>query len=56
MVDYLGIHVGTLEYIAILLFGLSVFLVIWIISEIKRIKRSKRALNKLRRAEVRLIH
>lgn len=41
MVDYLGIHLNTISYIAILLSGLVLFLVIWIISEIQRQKRRK---------------
>lgn len=39
MVDYLGIHLNALSYIAILLSGLVIFLVIWIVSEIQRQKR-----------------
>lgn len=40
-VDYLGIHLGTLEYICILLFGLIVFILIMIITEKQRQKRNK---------------
>ncbi|MGY4884171.1 MAG: hypothetical protein ACP5NZ_01175 [Nanobdellota archaeon] len=40
-VDYLGIHLGTLEYIAILLFGLIIFLIIFIATEKQRQKRHK---------------
>jgi preprotein translocase subunit YajC len=54
-VDYLGIHIDSLTYISILLFGLIVFVAIWIISEIKRKKRHKRALNKLKKAELKII-
>lgn len=39
MVNYLGIQLNNLSYIAVLLLGLVIFLVIWIISEVQRQKR-----------------
>jgi uncharacterized membrane protein len=38
-VDYLGIHLGTLEYLAVLLFGLIIFVIIMILTERGRQRR-----------------
>ena len=55
-VDYLGINLGTLEYIAILLFGLTIFVVIWIIAEKKRQIRHNQRIRKLKKnAELRIL-
>lgn len=40
-VDYLGIHIGTLEYVCILLLGLIIFLIIFIATEKQRRIRHK---------------
>ena len=40
-VSYLGINLGTLEYIAILLFGLIIFVIIMIATEKQRQKRHR---------------
>lgn len=40
-VSYLGINLGTLEYISILLFGLIIFVVIMIATEKQRQRRHK---------------
>lgn len=40
-VSYLGINLGTLEYVAVLLFGLIIFVVIMIATEKQRQRRHK---------------
>ena len=40
-VSYLGINLGTLEYVSILLFGLIIFVIIMIATEKQRQKRHK---------------
>jgi UDP-N-acetylmuramyl pentapeptide phosphotransferase/UDP-N-acetylglucosamine-1-phosphate transferase len=46
--DYLGIHVGTFEYIAILLFGLIIFVIIMIATERGRQRRHRMEMHKRR--------
>ena len=54
-VSYLGIHLGTLEYIAILLFGLIIFVIIMIATENQRQnrQRAERARENRRMSELR---
>jgi len=39
-VDYLGIHLDTLTYIALLLFALIIFIILWIIAEMRKQKKN----------------
>ncbi|HOC97268.1 MAG TPA: hypothetical protein PKJ54_03230, partial [Candidatus Pacearchaeota archaeon] len=54
-VSYLGIHLGTLEYVAILLFGLIIFVIIMIATENQRQnrQRAERARENRRMSELR---
>ena len=52
-VDYLGIHLGTLEYICILLFGLIVFLIIFISTEKQRQRMHRMHMQRKKRLETR---
>ncbi len=54
-VDYLGIHLGTLEYVSILLFGLIIFVIIMIATEKQRQKRHRtERTREMKRREVNL--
>jgi len=55
-VEYLGIHIDSLTYIAILLFGLIAFVIIWTIAERKRQKKHHERLKRMKKnAELRII-
>jgi len=44
-VSYVGINIDSFTYIALLLFALVFFVIIWIIAEIKRQKRHNRMMH-----------